>query len=844
MALTKEEVLARVQQRRSQGSAPENPYKAQNQQDSGFDNFLRSLPLAAKKRALGILQLGMEAKGNQDTALYQDAQDLAQQYRQQGEGTGAAGFAGEILGDPLTYLPAGGAAKGGLTLSNIGKAALGYGVASSGTDALGEGEDRLTHTEIGTALSLATAPLVYGTGKAVQKTAPIIGEILADNSGKVGRKVREAAPKLSSAESTVYRTLVDDLGLSHQQAIDAVKKAGSGDIPLSLPEQVDSSKLLGLEKRLRQNAGKAGDIERAFTDMRAAVLPRRIEGDLSAIGRVQPLDVAGQRGRDAARKVFDVLKYKRSTLSNPLYEAGYKKTASPEAMQAVMEDPLTASVFTSMQKDPRVLSRLKEYPEGSLGWINEARKELSGRAGVAARQGDATAKKDYEAAAQRLRDIIDMHGGSEIKAANEAFAKASKPINKAEQSLVGILSNMEDGNVAQATQKLFAKGTTPAQIRYARRTIQAADPQAWDDMVASHMAYIGDTVNHSPVKFLNALSGELSTGNAYIAQKFDAALSKEQRAARDALFSSLKKASKIRMGSDTAMNQEAGRVLDNELSGGADFAIDAVSKGKGIKDLSLAAGDWVRGKIMEKRYEDLARIFTGQGSDEFVDKLSKMKPRSADAYRAIIERIGQIERGGTLAEVKAANTQEQEANPAAASHPKITKEQVLQRVKARRMSPQASLSPDIMQAEGLRHLAYNDTTGHRTVGYGFNMDSGIAKRVWKKAGVPVPFEDAYQGIASISDEHAAALGAASQEIAVADAQSFLPSFHKLSNGRKSALVNLSYQMGAPTLQKFTGFKTAMSKGDYRKAAIELVNSDYYKQTPDRARQVIKQILQG
>lgn len=615
-------------------------YAQANESAGALSNLATGLEGGAKKRALGIVQTLLEAAGQSDTGLYKDTLDLAKKYRQETEGTGAVGFIGGVLGDPLTYAPVPGAA-GATTLGGLAKLGAVYGGAASGLGEKVEGENRLADTGVGVGLGVATSPVAYGVSKAV--TSKPVLDVMADESGAVGRNVRGAG--LSKAQSTVYRTLVDDLGMSQQDAIQAIQNAGRGDIPLSLPEQLDSTRLLGMEKRLRQATGAAGDIEKAFTEGRRGVISQKIPQAIESIGNVRTLDEAGARASEAAKKVFSVMSGKRSQAVKPLYDQAYKMPASADALKAVLDDPLTSSVFTKMGKDPRVASRLKDYPANSVGWINEARKELSGMAEEAIRKGNNVAARDYTMAADRLRNVIDS-SGSLISEANKQFSKLSKPINKAEGSVLKLLADMESGNVQDASQKLFS--STPAQIKYARRMIGAVDRQAWDDLVASHLSFIGDKVNHSPVKFLNAIGDKLPTGNKYTADKFRAALSEKQAKALDVLSDSLERASRIRMGSDTMMNAEAGAMLQSELGGGADLAVDALRDGVSIKRMAVDAAMWIRNKVMEKRYEELAKIFTGQGSDDFVNKLSRMKPSSPEAYRAIIQKIQEIEKQAVI----------------------------------------------------------------------------------------------------------------------------------------------------------------------------------------------------
>jgi GH24 family phage-related lysozyme (muramidase) len=154
------------------------------------------------------------------------------------------------------------------------------------------------------------------------------------------------------------------------------------------------------------------------------------------------------------------------------------------------------------------------------------------------------------------------------------------------------------------------------------------------------------------------------------------------------------------------------------------------------------------------------------------------------------------------------------------------------------------LSYNIPEHEGLRHTVYADTVGKPTVGYGFNMDSGIARKVWKQAGIPVAFDDVKNGAAAISDAQAQALGQASQQIAIDDAKSLFPSLPDMSEGRQAALINLSYQLGKTKLSGFSEFRAAMNRGDHREAARKLLRSKYAKQTPNRARDIARLIISG
>lgn len=157
---------------------------------------------------------------------------------------------------------------------------------------------------------------------------------------------------------------------------------------------------------------------------------------------------------------------------------------------------------------------------------------------------------------------------------------------------------------------------------------------------------------------------------------------------------------------------------------------------------------------------------------------------------------------------------------------------------------QRSIPQSLKQNEGKRLGAYVDTTGNRTVGYGFNMDSGIAKRVWEKAGVSSKFDEVYNGRDAITDAEAEALGLATYEVAIDDAKSLYPDFEDYSPRRQEALLDLSYQLGGNTLRDFKKANTAIRAGRWTEAARELLKSKYAKQTPNRARRIARDLING
>jgi GH24 family phage-related lysozyme (muramidase) len=192
-----------------------------------------------------------------------------------------------------------------------------------------------------------------------------------------------------------------------------------------------------------------------------------------------------------------------------------------------------------------------------------------------------------------------------------------------------------------------------------------------------------------------------------------------------------------------------------------------------------------------------------------------------------------------------------------------TREELLQELQRRGVMPQeAPVAPDqtniiqqplsmqtqmpiggfTAQNEGLRLDTYTDTTKNPTIGYGFNFNSGIAKKVWDKAGVETPYDAASKGQAAITPEEAGRLYWVNMAIAAQDAERLIPSISSMPETKQKALVDLSYQLGAPRLSEMRTFLASINENDTLGAIKALRNSKYYQQTPERAKRVMKLLL--
>lgn len=115
--------------------------------------------------------------------------------------------------------------------------------------------------------------------------------------------------------------------------------------------------------------------------------------------------------------------------------------------------------------------------------------------------------------------------------------------------------------------------------------------------------------------------------------------------------------------------------------------------------------------------------------------------------------------------------------------------------------------------EGRRHLAYEDHLGNVTVGVGRNLDGK---------------------------------GLSDNEIDILLMNDLVECFEDLSNFRwfadateaqQAALIDWRFQLGGAGIRKFKNTIKYLEVGDYKQASVEMLNSVWANQTPQRAGEI-------
>lgn len=124
-----------------------------------------------------------------------------------------------------------------------------------------------------------------------------------------------------------------------------------------------------------------------------------------------------------------------------------------------------------------------------------------------------------------------------------------------------------------------------------------------------------------------------------------------------------------------------------------------------------------------------------------------------------------------------------------------------------------------------------------TIGYGYNLSAQKDPRGdLIEAGVDEEVvDDVIAGKAEIDEVQASQLLTLSAVRAKQDAIRVVANFDKLPAEVQEVVVNMSYQLGPTGLKGFKNFREALWKGDFSKAADEVLDSELArKDAPDRA----------
>jgi lysozyme len=132
----------------------------------------------------------------------------------------------------------------------------------------------------------------------------------------------------------------------------------------------------------------------------------------------------------------------------------------------------------------------------------------------------------------------------------------------------------------------------------------------------------------------------------------------------------------------------------------------------------------------------------------------------------------------------------------------------------------AEYKAHFIKYEGKKNNTYIDSRGFKTVGIGHKFEKGEPmKSTYTNAEIDHFFKKDL-------DE------------AISDTKKVFPTFNTLPKEVKLKLVSLTFNLGKGGIEKFKDFRAAILSKNWKNAAKELVDSKWYKQTGNRARDYV------
>jgi len=141
----------------------------------------------------------------------------------------------------------------------------------------------------------------------------------------------------------------------------------------------------------------------------------------------------------------------------------------------------------------------------------------------------------------------------------------------------------------------------------------------------------------------------------------------------------------------------------------------------------------------------------------------------------------------------------------------------------------------ITKHEGRKNKPYKCPAGKNTIGVGWNFDANP---------LPQHIADYLKENGKITDAMIDYLLRISITNAVLDCEKIFPEFNNFTDNRRMALIDFVFQLGAGGARKFVHAIAAINTGRWEDAAKEFRDSNYYRQVPKRAEEVIELIEEG
>ena len=130
--------------------------------------------------------------------------------------------------------------------------------------------------------------------------------------------------------------------------------------------------------------------------------------------------------------------------------------------------------------------------------------------------------------------------------------------------------------------------------------------------------------------------------------------------------------------------------------------------------------------------------------------------------------------------------------------------------------------------EGVKYEIYKDHLGYPTFGIGHLVIDSDPEH-GQEVGTPVSEDRVIEAFDN------------DVQVVLADCERLYNDFNVLPEEVQLIIANMMFNMGRPRLSKFKGMKAGVDAQDWNKAADEMIDSNWYRQVPNRAGRLVKRM---
>ena len=526
------------------------------------------------------------------------------------------------MGQFLTFVPQARLANIGKTVAQkAGIGAVGAGLTSQALQETGVALGRKERDPTETAVAAVTGGLAEVAVPAFQAFK---GARNAKAIGAAGEELDQVAGNVKSAQQASQKTGIP-LFQAQQTVVPAQLEKQS--FVASLPAGTKSA-VRGLTKQ-NKAAGEA------------------VESFLNDIAPPDSLVTGAEKFRTAAIASVDRAKNIRAEKASPLYEQAFKENArvnlSPVRKLIVdkLDDlPDTGEISGSLKRAIRLIKDPDKGVNPSLKRLHNAKIEIDQMINkVGEGSLGNTTKQELKGVQKLLLEQIDDASPS-YKEARQVFSDNSPNVIKAQDSIVGKISELKDTQLKQIHGKIFDPAQTNPQVTaQARKAITDINPDAWDQVIRIELEKrlgsvksIGEegTVENIPGQLFRALFPNDKSTKVLMN-----GLNTEQRANLKYLQTALKRASLGRPGGSQTSGREE---IKRELRGGVFQSFREMFRAP-ISTITSVGED----AAFDSRVRALSKALYDSTWKAEMKKIRKLSPKSPAAGRALTQLINDIE---------------------------------------------------------------------------------------------------------------------------------------------------------------------------------------------------------